>query len=462
MCSPTRLALALLLAFPAAVHAAQEERPPNVVFILADDLGWRDLGCYGNERIRTPHVDALAAEGMRFTDAYAPAPVCSPSRAAILTGKSPARLRITNHVPESPVYAPPDAPLRAALMLDHLPLAEVTFAERLKKAGYATGFVGKWHLSGPWRDFDGRGRLEFAPEHQGFDFNVGGCAFSGPPTFFDPYGIHNLPPRKPGEYLPDRLADEAVAFLRGAKDAPFLLCLWTYEVHWPIEAPAERVREYAGREGPGLKDAVYGAMVTSFDRAVGRVLGEIDALGLAERTLVIVTSDNGGWEDVVDNRPLRGAKGFLYEGGIRVPLVVRWPGVVAPGSVCSTPVIGTDLHPTLLEAAGVVVDESALDGVSLVPLLRGAELSAPHPLFFHYPHYAWHGANRPAGAVREGSHKLIRNYDDGSLELYDVEEDLGEARNLAQEQPELAAELDLLLGAWLTETGARMPKARLR
>lgn len=457
--------LLLSLALPrAGEDPAQEARsapPLNVLFFLADDLGWGDLGCYGNARIATPRIDALAAQGMRFTDAYAPSPVCSPTRAALLTGKSPARLGLTQHVPENELYAPPGAPVRGAPTRDHLPLAELTIAEIARAAGMRTALVGKWHLNGPWSYADGgRGRPDLAPERQGFETNAGGCAFGGPPSFFDPYGIHNLPPRKAGEYLPERLADESIAFLRAARERPFLLFHWSYEVHWPIEAPPERVAPYLGREGPGLAHPVYAAMVSSFDAAVGRVLDELDRLGLAERTIVILGSDNGGWDEVCDLGPLRGAKGHLYEGGIRVPLIVRWPGVVAPGSTCSTPVIGTDLFATLLEALALERPGSAADTRSLLPLLRGEELEGPHPLFFHYPHYAWHGQNRPASALRLGRHKLIANHDDGSRELYDLEADPGERENLVEEQPELAAELEAELSHWLERTRALLPRRR--
>lgn len=457
------LLLALALAPRASAQEEPRPKPPNVLFVLADDLGWRDLGCYGNERIATPNLDALCEQGMRFTDAYAAAPVCSPSRAAILTGRSPARLGITNHVPESPTYAPPDAPIVAATMRQALPLEELTFAEAMKARGYSTCFLGKWHLSGPYSFADGgRGDPRFGPEHQGFDRNVGGCAFGGPPSYFDPYGIYNIPMRAPGEYLPERMAGEAVRFLRESKERkkPFLLCLWTYEVHWPLEAPPERVKPYLEKVGPGLLDPVYGAMVSSLDSEVGRVLRELDALGLANDTLVIFMSDNGGWDEASDNRPLRGSKGFLFEGGIRVPLLVRWPGVVEPGSTCHVPVIGTDLFPTLVEAAGVELPgDLELDGRSLVPLLRGEPFEA-RPLYFHYPHYAWHGMNRPGGAIRDGKDKLILRYDDDSLELYDLERDLDETTNRAEEEPERAAELAQRLRAWLEATGARMPRHR--
>jgi arylsulfatase A-like enzyme len=434
--------------------------PPNVIWIMADDLGWMDLACQGNTRIETPNLDRLAAEGMRFTDAYSAAPVCSPTRAAMMTGQSPARLGLTNHLPENASYAPPTSPIAAATMLDHLPLEQVTIAERLREAGYATAFMGKWHLQRQLAS-GGRGDRRFVPERQGFELNLGGCAFGGPPTFFDPYGIHNLPSRRPGEYLPYRLADEAISYVREHRDRPFFLCLWNYAVHWPTQAPGELIAKYTEREGPGLLDPVYAAMVEALDRAVGRLLAELDASGLAERTLVVFTSDNGGWLEVADNRPLRGGKGFLFEGGIRVPLIVRWPGVVEAGSVCSTPVVSMDHFPTLLEVVGLAPDSAvALDGESLIPLLRNTGELGRDALFFHYPNFAWHGENRLGGAVREGRFKLIERYADGSLELYDLENDPGETTDLGAERPELAARLQGELGRWLARTDARMPRRR--
>lgn len=446
----------------AATHVplqAQEGRRPNIVLIMLDDLGWMDLACQGNGRLDTPNVDRLASEGMRFTDAYAAAPVCSPTRAAILTGQAPARLRITNHIATRD-FTPRGAKLKQAQTLDHLPLESVTVAEHLREAGYATGFLGKWHLAGePGRD--GRGKLAVYPEHQGFDLNLGGCAHGGPPSYFDPYRIHNLPGRREGEYLPDRLADEAVSFIRKNRQEPFFLALWNYTVHWPMEAPATLIEKYQKRLGMGLKDARYGAMIEAMDTALGRVLSSLEKEKLADNTLVIFTSDNGAFLGVADNTPLRSGKGYLYEGGIRVPLIVRWPGVVARGSTCATPVISMDLSATILEAARVKLPgEVPVDGESLVPLLRKNGELRRKALYFHYPNYAWHGDNRLGAAVREGDHKLIENFDDGSLELYDLANDIGERRNLAGEMPENAAALRKKLHAWLRTTGAAMPEPR--
>lgn len=428
-----------------------KSRPPNIVLVVIDDLGWMDLACQGNRLIETPHLDRLATQGMRFTDAYSAAPVCSPTRAALMTGKSPARLRITNHIPDRPQFTPADAKLLPAEMRNHLPLAEVTVAERLQAAGYATGFFGKWHLAG-------NGDESLYPDRQGFDVNLGGCALGGPPTFFDPYGIPTLPNRRKGEYLPDRLVDEAAQFLRTQRDRPFFLCLWTYTVHWPMEAPQKLLDKYADRKGRGLNDTRFGAMVEAMDAAVGRLLMELDRLELTNDTLLVFTSDNGGFAGVSDNRPLRESKGHLYEGGIRVPLIVRWPGVVKPGTICNVPVISMDFFPTLLDAAGVpYVAKEAPDGQSLVPLLKQAGSLNRDAIFFHYPNYAWHRSNRLGSAIRSGPYKLIEYFDDNSIELFNLADDLSETHNLAVEKPELASKLRNQLAAWRDESEAAMP-----
>ncbi len=453
------------LAGVAALHTGEvRAAPPHVLLIVADDLGWMDLRCQGNDRLNTPRLDALAKQGVRFTDAYASAPVCSPTRGALITRLAPARLHITQHGKDVPAFWPRDRKLQPPVAEHVLALKTVTLAKRLKEAGYATGFFGKWHLSG---DDDSKDRTAegpaYWPEHHGFGVNVGGCGLGGPPTYFDPYRIPAIKPRKKGEYLDDRLADETVAFMKDNHKKPMFICLWTYNVHYPFEAPEDLIEKYKGKEGPGLKNATYGAQVEATDRAIGKVLDEVDRLGIAENTLVVFTSDNGGWDGATDNRPLRSGKGDLYEGGLRVPLIVRWPGVVAPGKPVTpgatndTPIISTDLSATILDAADVKPgQDETLDGVSLRPLFQGKKLDR-ESLFFHYPHYAWHKGNRPGGAVRSGQYKLIRRYDDNSLELFDLANDAGEKVNLAEKKPELAAKLDEQLGCWLKETGAQMP-----
>ena len=442
--------LAVSLLFPATTRS----ETPNIVLIMVDDLGWMDLACQGNQLVETPHLDRLATQGMRFTNAYAAAPVCSPTRAAILTGKSPARLQLTNHIPDQPRFTPPAAKLLSAPMIDHLPLEEVTLAERLLAAGYNTGFFGKWHLAG-------HGDPTLYPDRQGFQVNIGGCAFGGPPTFFDPYRIPTLPDRRPGEYLPDRLVDEAIQFITASKKQPFFVCLWTYTVHWPMEAPAELLEKYADRTGPGLNDTRYGAMIEAMDTAIGKLLAELDRLELTDDTLVVFTSDNGGFGGVADNRPLRAAKGHLYEGGIRVPMIVRWPDVVRAGSECSVPVVSMDTYPTLLDAAGIPPnDNEAPDGENLLPLLTETGSLTRDAIYFHFPNYAWHGSNRLGSAIRSGPYKLIEFFEDDSLELYDLTNDLSETNNLATEKPELASQLQQRLATWRQETAAAMPRRK--
>ena len=443
------VALSLTVQFTSA-RAAER---PNIVFVMIDDLGWMDLACQGNQLVETPNIDKLASEGMRFTDAYAAAPVCSPTRAAVMTGLAPARLKITNHTPDQARFMPENAKLQSAHMEDHLEPGYVTIAERLKEAGYATGFLGKWHLSGPRK-----GRPEWEPQTQGFDLNIGGCGYGGPPTFFDPYNIPNLKDRRKGEYLPDRLTDEAIQFIEKNKEGPFYLCLWNYTVHWPMEAPEALLAKYSDRIGRGLNDTRYGAMIEAMDAAIGRILKRIDELKLRENTFVVFTSDNGGFGGVSDCRPLRESKGYLYEGGIRVPLIVRWPGVTKPGSICKEPVVSMDFYQTLLDVAQIPTEESQLlDGVSLLPVLHGGESLDRDALYFHYPNYAFHQSNRLGSAIRAGRFKLIENFDDGSVELYDLQKDIGERRDLAKRQPDVAKRLQTQLAAWRQKTDAELP-----
>ena len=430
---------------------------PNVLFILIDDMGWMDLGCQGNKNLRTPNIDNLAKGGMRFTDAYAPAPVCSPTRAAIITGQSPARLQITNHLPHQDRFTPKDSKLLPAKMLNHLSLESETLAERLKKdAHYATAFIGKWHL------YTGRDK-KYNPLNQGFDINIGGCSYGGPPTFFDPYRIDFLPDRKEGEYLPNRLADEAIAFIseQNSKDKPFFVALWNYTVHWPMEAPDKLVEKYKNLPVKGYRDHRYAAMIEAMDIAIGKVLKSLDDLNITEETLVIFTSDNGPFGGVGDASPLRADKGHLYEGGIRVPLIVRWPGKVEAGAVEETPVILTDLHPTILAATGLDLNSTIPnDGHNLLPLLIGKEKLKNRAVYWHYPNFAFHRDNRLGSAIREGDHKLIHFYDTDSVELYNLKNDISEKNDLSGKMPQLASRLKNKLKVWLQDSGAVMPTKR--
>ena len=457
-----------------AAAAQRKSKKLNFVFFLIDDLGWTDLSCYGSTFYETPNIDRLASQGMRFTDAYAACPVCSPTRGSIMTGKYPARLGITQWIggPNEPT------PYR-----HYLPLEEVTIAEALKQAGYATGFVGKWHLS--TRDPD---RAKYYPDRQGFDVNIGGDYSGAPPTYFWPYKKRNrtletMPPGgAEGEYLTDRLTDESLKFLDANRNRPFLLYLSHYAVHTPIESKQALTNEYKAKaeklpkmDGPRFA-AVYGryktrqvqdnpayaGMVQSVDESVGRLMNKLAELGVAGNTAVIFMSDNGGLSTVARegptcNLPLRAGKGWLYEGGIREPMIIKWPGVVRPGSVCSEPVTSTDFYPTMLQMAGLPpMPKQHVDGVSMVPLLMGTGNLKRKAIYWHYPHY--HGSgNKPSGAIRAGDYKLIEWYEDNSIELYNLKDDIGEKNDLASRMPEKAAKLRRLLHRWLRQTKATVP-----
>ena len=442
---------------------SNEQKRPNIVLIMADDLGWKDLHCYGNEKLDTPNLDRLAKQGLLFTDAYSAAPVCTPTRAALMTGESPARLNITNHAGgHPPNFQKPGTDVITPLWLRHLPLERVTLAEQLRQAGYATGFVGKWHLSNrrPTKTDPGKAPTEpeLRPEHQGFDINIGGCKFGGPPSYFSPYKIPNLEGKFEGEYLPDRCADECIDFIKSAKadDTPFFLCWWNYSVHFPFHAPKDLIAKYEKRKGPGVENPTYAAMIEGMDTAIGKLLKELDEQGLTEDTLLIFTSDNGPFAANV--KPLRAEKGFLYEGGIRVPMIIRWPGHVRVAEQSATPVITMDIHATILAAANLEPDPSNTpDGISLLPMLKEA-IDLDRSICFHYPNYAFHKQNRLGSAIRSGDYKLIKFYDDDSIELYDLNNDISESTDLAGEMPEKAAELRRELETWLKKTNASQPQ----
>lgn len=440
-----KLAILLLgLAFLPA--ASPQAGKPNFVYFLIDDMGWTDLGCFGSRFYETPHIDRLAAEGMKFTQAYSACTVCSPTRASLMTGKYPARLHLTDWIAGS---RRPKAKLRIPDWTMHLPLEEVTIAEALKPAGYATASIGKWHLGPP----------EYFPEKQGFDLNRGGCDKGQPPSYFSPYRIPTLEDGEKGEYLTDRLTTEALRFIEANKDRPFLLYFPHYGVHNPLQAKKDLVEKYQAKARPGMdhKNATYAAMIESVDESVGRVLAKLEELKLSSRTVVVFTSDNGGLLQNTSNKPLRAGKGSAYEGGVRVPMIVRWPGVVKSGSACGTPVISLDGYPTLLELAGVKPDpKQIVDGASLAPILKGTGGPARDTLFWHYPHYHPGGAT-PHGAVRQGDLRLVEFFEDNHVELYNLKDDVGETRDLATEMPEKAAELRRILGGWRASVGAQMP-----
>ncbi|MGQ9592553.1 MAG: HAD-IC family P-type ATPase, partial [Planctomycetota bacterium] len=466
------LGVAALFVPAEAGAAAPSETRPNVVLVVADDLGWSDLSSYGSDFHRTPRLDALAREGIRFTSAYAAAPVCTPTRAALMTGKCPARLHMTiwyeaaRSPPETEKLLPPIA-------VGNLPHEEVTAAEALRSAGYQAIHVGKWHL----------GEATHYPETQGFDVNVGGTLWGAPPTYFYPYRgpfgssrelryVPRLEWGEEGEYLTDRLTDEALRAVERAGTRPFFLHLAHHAVHTPIEGKPAAVARWAAEveRSSRHRNPAYAAMLESLDESVGRLLDKLDALGIAERTVVIFTSDNGGHvgeyggRTVTTNHPLRSGKGSLYEGGIRVPLIVRWPGVVSAGGVSDEPVISNDLFFTILEIAGVEPAARGgvpADGRSLVPILKDPRAKlGREALFWHYPHY--YATTTPVSAVRSGDWKLLEYYEDGRVELYNLAGDLGETRDLASREPERAASLRAALRAWLRSVGAQMPAVRER
>lgn len=463
---PLLLALSIcVLASESSAHETTEpvrQGRPNIVMVMVDDLGLYDFSCYGYEAVDTPNADKLASEGVLFTNAYAGAPVCSPSRAAVISGQSPARLHLTNHIsnahfePENPQWL--NAPAIRAL-----PPETVTFAEELKQAGYATGFFGKWHLS--LTKPNGGGRVEdpkTLPDRQGFDKNFGGNGNGGPTSWFSPYQNAYLEDGEEGEYLPYRLANEAVSFMEANQEKPFLVALWNYTVHSPLETTQALTEKYKARKKAGEKIGlpVYAGMIEATDIVLGQLLRAIDDLGLRDDTLVVLTSDNGGINNLTfaGNPRLRSGKGWLYDGGLRVPLIVRWPGKVKPGTICDSRVTHVDFFPTFLEAANIPIDPALpLDGESLIPLLTGKRDLKRDAIYFHYPNYAWHTENRLGGAIIEGNYKLLNWYDDDSVELFNLSNDPGESQNIANQNPELSNSLQRKFKSWLETTNANMP-----
>ncbi len=448
----------------------QESQKPNIIFILVDDLGWRDVGYMGSRFYETPNIDKLAGMGMSFTNAYAACAVCSPTRASIMTGKYPARLGVTDWI-----HFLDPAAAETAEKGEHpqeyvgdigqklicppnkywLDLKEITVAEILKDAGYVTAHIGKWHL----------GPEKWWPENQGFDFNYGGADLGQPPSYFDPYkrnetrpGIPTLKPRKEGEYLTDREADEAVRFITEHKDTTFFLNLWHYAVHTPIQAKDDIVQKYTNKTPDGdQKNPVYAAMIESVDEALGKVLLSLEEYNLMDNTIIVFFSDNGGLVPKTSNKPLRIGKGYPYEGGIREPMFVFWPGKVSPESVCDVPVTSVDFLPTICSMAGITIPNiEGLDGQDLTPLLIGEEDSNREAIFWHFPHYR--GQIFPYSIIRKGNYKLLKRYEGKTFELYDLDNDISETNDLSDSQPEKVKELNALLEEWLVETNAKIPE----
>ncbi len=492
----------------------EKTRKPNIVFFLVDDLGWSDVQCYGSRFYETPNIDQLAEEGIRFTDAYAACHVCSPTRASILTGKYPATLNLTDWLPGRRDF--PFQKLLNVKINQSLPSEETTIAEILKDKGYSTGIFGKWHL----------GKEGSMPTDHGFDTHIPDTP-SNWRTFHGPFGLKKLESKK-GDYLTDKLTDEAIRWIENKQDTPFFLYMSHFAVHDPIQGRSDLVQKYHKKLkgttrpiGPayileGNPDSAkspsraeltewintpnfsghkvmpkrtikikqkqdnveFAAMVEAVDESLGRIMSKLDQLNIANNTILIFTSDNGGmsamnvgWpkrsiqEGNVDiaystsNLPLRGAKGWLYEGGIRVPLIIKWPGKTQAKSICSTPVSSIDFFPTILHMTG---NESAIsdgiEGVNLAPLINGKNLDA-RPLFWHFPHYSNHGMQSPAGVIREGDLKLIEYYENGSIQLFNLKNDKGEQYDLSKTMTKRAEELKSKLNLWREQVSAKMMKA---
>ena len=449
----------------------EEEKKPNVVFLLVDDMGWKDLVCYGSTFYETPNIDRLAAMGVRFTDAYTPNPVSSPTRASIMTGKYPSRVGITDWIPGDD---PKNRKLLGPVDLNELPLEEVTVAEILKEEGYKTFFAGKWHLGGKG----------FLPTDQGFDTNLGGGHYGQPPGgYYSPYKNEMLKDGPEGEYLTDRLTNESMKFIEENQNNPFYLHLSFYSVHTPIQANKEYIEKFEKKrdlldvkepillpEGEAFSvqnqtDAAYASMIYALDMNVGRLLNKLDSLNLMDNTLIIFASDNGGlttllntsWEMPTSVVPLRAGKGWAYEGGIRVPFIVKPVGKKIKGRVSETPIISMDIYPTILDYLKVEKrPEQHVDAMSLYNLIEKGEELDRTTLLFHYPHYHSSGWT-PGSAIRVGVWKLIHFYKEDNYELYNLKEDISEKNDLSSKYPEKVASLKENLQKIIEDTNSSLP-----
>ncbi|MCG6189378.1 sulfatase [Maribellus maritimus] len=431
------------------------ENPKNIVFILVDDLGYSDIGYMKQKpQIKTPNIDKLAQNGMVFTNAYASCPVCSPTRASILTGKYPATLHLTCHIPgigmeKYVAQRSKGKKLLEADFIDHLPLEETTLAEVLKRNGYKTVFLGKWHLAGEGSQTttDGVVNANYHPDQQGFDINIGGCAYGQPASYFSPYRNATIADEAENEYLTDRLGEDACRFIEENKKEKFLLYLSFYTVHTPWQVPNDVVKKYNGNK--------YYAMIDQLDENVGRVLNKLRELNLTKNTLIIFYSDNGG---VQENPPLQDRKGSLYEGGIRVPLVFSLPGIVPENTTCEIPVTSPDFFPTLLAASGNFSETGKykVDGINLWPVIIDGEKPDDRAIFWHFPHHR-NNEKSMAAAVREGDWKLIYEFESQKLSLFNLKEDIGETTNLSDKFPEKAKYLYEKLKNWQLDVNAVIP-----
>lgn len=452
-------ALILLLIACSATPLTASERP-NLLFIYLDDFGWRDTGYMGSDFYETPHLDRLAGEGMVFTDAYSCAANCAPARACLLSGQYTPRHKIYNVGTGARGKA-------AHRRLKHIPGVRTldpairTWAHQLRAAGYATATMGKWHLSDD-------------PLPYGFDVNIGGTHSGGPPRgYYPPHGkVPGLKEAPPNEYVTDRLSDEAIKFIRQHRDQPWALYLTHFAVHTPLQAKRELLAKYEAKPPGKLHDhAVMATMIQAVDDGVGRIQETLESLDLADNTVILFSSDNGGYGPATDMDPLKGYKGTYYEGGIRVPLFVKWPGVTKPGGRSREPVLGVDIYPTLLEIAGAKPPaDQSLDGRSLAPLLRGEQSTfGERPIYWHFPAYlqayqVWDEQrdplfrSRPCSVLRVGHWKLHHYFEDDAMELYNLRDDIGESKNLVKAEPERAAAMREQLDRWRNDINADIPR----
>lgn len=442
----------------------KESGKPNIVLLLVDDLGWKDIGFMGSKYFETPNIDTLAGQSMIFTSAYAACAVSSPTRASLITGRYPARIGVTDWIrarfqlSSTDIKAPEPfeenegKKLRTPSNPYWMDSDEVTIAEVLKKSGYFTCHIGKWHL----------GTDDYYPEKQGYDLNIAGCDMGQPVNYFDPYknekgvGFPNLAPRHKGEFLTDRLTDELKSVIEQHRNEPFFISMCYYTVHTPIMAKEEIIGKYKKKDPvDGQKNPVYAAMIESLDQSVGNLVATLKENKIFDNTIIVFMSDNGGLIGPTDNSPLRSGKGYPYEGGIRIPMFVYWNGTIRPGSVCDLPVSTIDFLPTICAVTKSLLPDAIIDGRDLSPVLKGQKLDQV-PLFWHFPHYRGNDVV-PYSVIRDGDWKLIRRYEGEQFELFNLKEDLSEKKNLAKENIPKVNELDQKINKWLLDTKARMP-----
>jgi arylsulfatase A-like enzyme len=451
--------------FIACQSEKSDNSKPNIIFILMDDLGWNNVGFMGSTYYETPNIDSLARNGMIFTNAYANGPNCAPTRACILTGQ---------YTPRHGIYTVSSSERGKTQLRKIIPIANktiletnaVTIAEALKPAGYVCASIGKWHMGDD---------PEYGPLAQGFDINIAGNHSGSPPNgYFAPFKLPYIEEAPPGEYLSDRLTGEAIQFIESNKDKPFFLYLPHYAVHTPLQAPADLIEKYKNKpDHTGKINPIHAAMLESVDTGIGKIISKLKESHLEDNTVIFFFSDNGGVTWITSMAPLRGGKGMLYEGGIRVPMFVYWPGKIKPGMQCDVPVAGIDFFPTFLDLAGIhLTKDRPMDGISILPLLQGQKELKREALFWHFPAYLEARNNpaegardpyfrtRPAAVVRMGNWKLIEYFEDGELELYNLQDDVSEKYNVVQQYPEITRNLLNIMLQWRKLTGAPVPTQR--